>query len=55
MTAGDINRQIVESGGSTSRRYPVGSTYALRFYKPKETTPANKPNKDIYGNWSKFA
>ncbi len=34
MTAGDINRRIVENGGSASMNYPVGSTYALRFYKP---------------------
>ena len=33
----------------------MGSTYAMRFYKPKEVAPQNKANKDIYGNWSKFA
>ena len=55
MTAGDINRQIVDGGGSATRHYPVGSTYAMRFYKPKEVAPQNKPNVDIYGNFSKFA
>ena len=33
MTAGDINRKIVEGGGSATLHYPVGSTYALRFYR----------------------
>ena len=28
MTAGDINRKIVEGGGSASLHYPEGSTYA---------------------------
>jgi hypothetical protein len=55
MTAGSINKQIIEVGGSASRHYPVGSTYALRFYKTGDNIPSNKPNKDIYGNWSKNA
>jgi hypothetical protein len=54
MTAGDINRIIVDNGGSAARVYPKGSTHAERFYKP-HYTPANKPNKDIFGNWSKYA
>lgn len=33
MTAGGINRKIVEGGGSASLHYPVGSTYAQRFYR----------------------
>ena len=54
MTAGDINRIIIDNGGSAQRVYPKGSTHAERFYK-LNYTPANKPNKDIFGNWSKFA
>jgi hypothetical protein len=54
MTAGDINRQIVTNGGHTAFSMPVGSTYASRFYNLSQT-PSNKANKDIYGNWSRYA
>lgn len=54
MTAGDINRKIVDGGGSASLHYPVGSTHALRFYR-LNSTPANKINKDIFGNWSRYS
>ena len=33
---------------------PHGSTYASRFYR-LSNTPSNKPNKDIYGNFSRYA
>ena len=33
MTAGDINKQIIEGGGSASLHYPVGSTHSLKLYK----------------------
>lgn len=52
MTAGDINRKIIDGGSSASLFYPVGSTHALRFYKQGQT-PLQKQNKDIFGNWSK--
>jgi hypothetical protein len=56
MTAGDINRHIVVNGGIVSYPVPQGSTYAHRFYRPPgAATPSNKPNTDIYGNWSKYA
>lgn len=54
MTAGDINRIIIDAGASATRVYPKGSTHAERFYRPG-FTPVNKPNKDIFGNWSKLA
>lgn len=54
MTAGDINKHIVVNGGHISYPQPMGSTYAHRFYN-QSTTPSNKPNKDIFGNWSKLA
>jgi hypothetical protein len=37
MTAGEINKKIVEGGGSASLFYPVGSTHALRFYRLNQT------------------
>lgn len=37
MTAGDINRKIVEGGGSASLHYPTGSTHAIRFYRANQT------------------
>ena len=54
MTAGDINKQIIDGGGSASQHYPTGSTHAIRFYKLNQT-PVNKINKDIFGNWSRYA
>ena len=54
MTAGDINKKIIEGGGSASLHYPSGSTHALRYQRPNYT-PKNQINKDIYGNWSKTA
>jgi len=54
MTAGDINRQIIDGGRSATLHYPTGSTHAKRFYRVNYT-PANKPNKDIFGNWSRYA
>lgn len=54
MTAGDINKHIVVNGGHVSYPQPMGSTYAHRFYN-QSTTPSNKPNKDIFGNWSKYS
>lgn len=53
MTAGDINRKIVDGGGSAALHYPSGSTYALRFYRPN-VTPSYHHNKEIFGNWSKY-
>jgi hypothetical protein len=53
MTAGSINRQIVEGGGSASLHYPAGSTHALRFYKGSNNANALPKNKGIFGNWSK--
>lgn len=32
MTAGDINRRIVETGGQGAVNYPIGSTHTMRFY-----------------------
>lgn len=54
MTAGDINRQVVMTGGKTAYMMPRGSTYAQRFYRESQT-PCNKPNKDVFGNWSRYA
>lgn len=54
MTAGDINKKIIEGANSSGLNYPVGSTHALRFYNIN-STPANKINKDIFGNWSRYA
>ena len=54
MTAGDINRNIIHTGGQIGYNYPVGSTHTLRYYR-QGTTPSNKPNKDVFGNWSKYA
>lgn len=54
MTAGDINRNIVVNSGISAFNYPVGSTHSLRFYRQVHT-PSNKPNKDVFGNWSKYS
>ena len=54
MTAGDINKKIVDGGGSAQRFYPKGSTHAIKFYRTYNT-PTNKINKDIFGNWSKHS
>lgn len=54
MTAGEINKQIVYNGGHIGFPIPSGSTFAHRFYK-QANTPSNKTNKDIFGNWSKYA
>lgn len=32
----------------------MGSTHTIKFYNLNRT-PANKPNKDIFGNYSRFA
>ena len=40
MTAGEINKKIIEGGGSASLHYPSGSTHALRFQRPN-FTPKN--------------
>ena len=55
MTAGEINKQIVDGSATGGTHYPQGSTYAMRFYKAKDLAPANKANKDIFGNYSKKA
>jgi hypothetical protein len=31
MTAGDINKKIIDGGGSAALHYPSGSTHAQRF------------------------
>jgi hypothetical protein len=55
MTAGDINKKLIQGASSDPSVYlPVGSTHALKFQDPNQT-PANKINKDIYGNWSRYA
>ena len=54
MTAGDINRKIIDGGASATLHYPTGSTHAVRFYRETQT-PQNKQNKIIYGNWSRYA
>lgn len=33
---------------------PKGSTHAERFYRPG-FAPDNKINKEIFGNWSRYA
>jgi hypothetical protein len=55
MTVGEINREIAIHGiGRLSAfRYPSGSTHTERFYR--QFPSSNKPNKDVYGNWSKYA
>lgn len=54
MTAGDVNRNIVGNGGHVGYNIPTGSTHGIGFFN-QAYTPANKPNKDVYGNWSKYA
>lgn len=54
MTAGDVNRNIVVNGGHTGFNFPTGSTHGIRFYR-QNMTPVNKPNKNVFGNWSKHA
>jgi hypothetical protein len=56
MTAGEINKQIIQEGSNSNQvQYPVGSTHAIGFQRPNSFTPQNKSQKDIYGNWSKNA
>jgi hypothetical protein len=61
MTAGEINKTIVINGGNEVERPRTtkGTTQAIGFYpvtsEGKALIGKNKPNKDVFGNHSRFA
>ena len=52
MTSGDINKLIVREEGNTNL---IRRDLADPYQAKKNRVPAERPNKEIYGNWSKYA
>jgi len=55
LTAGSINQAIIETDGNAWDLAGLTTSGALTSAIYSNKAPANKVNKEVFGNWSKYA
>ena len=55
LTAGSINQAIIETNGEAWDLAGLTTSGAVTSRIYSEKAPRNKVNKEVFGNWSKYA